>query len=491
VWVNFGHFSGRGLYSDDFVFAWLSETHPYVEALQHWREAFPAGGRLVLAAITPLVYGLFCGSNPLDNNLAGFHAFLVIIHFLNTLLLWSLLRRYKMGPLASGVGALIFLLHPAKNPAVFWPAAAYGYGIPLLFFLVGWHCQHEHGSRSAIVLLAGYSLWLAAALSIEQFIVVELALLAFWVIRTLAYARAKGSALWPIGAALVLSSVFLYVHFGLGETTTKRLQHYAQRHEQTSSAPSKEISTEYLLNTGFVLAWRLNPFPFHSPYRAAWAKGSEQVREGHFTRVIAVGALLIAVGFLVAQELWQAPPHADNGDSMAVACHGTLLAGAALAPFVILGMGAGPERGTLVMLVGLGMACAGCVQWLLPLPPPPKWKSFEMARVVAICVVILAFGLSATIIAVGQNKYFREIWSIEKKVFNKLREAGIRGGDLVIVEGLPQDPNLSQLFEDSWGFLYALRWMTGDEHVDGWTSRMRSPRPIPMPGQRVVITRAD
>ena len=65
--------------------------------------------------ITLLNYSLW-GNNPL-----GHHAFLLLLHLVNTCLVYVLIRKLISGPaMAAAVGAALFALHPAKVESVAW-----------------------------------------------------------------------------------------------------------------------------------------------------------------------------------------------------------------------------------------------------------------------------------------------------------------------------------------------------------------------------------
>ena len=472
-WLSYGDVVGRGLYADDFVFGWLSQSHTYWDAVRYWHEVAPAGDRLFLAILTPFVYGLFCSRSLLESHLGAFHVLLVAIHLANTVLLWLLLRRYRLRPLASGTGALLFLLHPAKNRAVLWPAAAYGYGIPLLLFLLGWHCVIKTERTRPVVAIVGYGLWIAAALSIEQFVMVEVGLLLVWslheAVRSRRWTRLHAAHLT---AAVVLCCVFFGAHFGLGDATSKRLATYDAR---LSHAEPTGLQgwLSYVVTAGKIVVWRLNPLPSHSAHEEAWSL----VREGIGHPILFAGLGAVVAGFALA--LWPAPPARGEG-GWAVA-EGAVLAVTALIPFLLLGMGAGPPRGMLLVMVGLALVVGGVVEEGLACA-----RSGVAARATVAAAVVL-FAALATVANAGYQAGYRQVWAMERGVLQEVATHAWQEGDRVIVEGLPKGPLFAQLFEDSWGLYHALRWITHLDDIDGWTPRMKEPRPESAPGHLVTI----
>jgi len=464
AWLSYGDVTGRGLYADDFVFGWLAETHTYTEAVAYWHREVPAGGRLLLAVITPVVYGAFCTPELLESHFGAFHAFLVAIHFVNTLLLWWLARRYRLGPVASGVAALLFLLHPAKDRAVLWPAAAYGYGIPLLLFLLGWHCLRETGPRGRGWLVAAYALWAAAALAIEQFVVVMGALLAWWTIT--GYRRGEGVR-DRVAGLVVIAGLFLAVHFLLGGATEERLANYEARNA------GGQRGAGYFVDTAKLLVWRLNPLPYHSAHEEAWHLAREGA--GH---PLLLGGLGAAIAGLA---LWSWPAPASRGAGGGALAEGAVVALAALMPFLLLGMGAGPPRGMLLVMVGLALAAGGVAEQAL------SWAGSGPAARATVAAFVALFGCAATVANAGYQLGYRQVWAMERGLLQEVGNHTWEEGDRVVVEGLPKGPLLAQLFEDSWGLYHALRWITHLDDIDGWTPRMHEARPASAVGRLITL----
>jgi len=464
AWVSYGDVAGRGLYADDFVFGWLAETHTYAEAVAYWHREVPAGGRLLLAAITPVVYGTFSSPELLESRFGAFHAFLVVIHLANTVLLWGLAWRYRLGPVASGVTALVFLLHPAKDRAVLWPAAAYGYAIPLLLFLVGWHCLHGAAPRGRGRLLAGYVLWAVAALAIEQFVVVAAALLVWWTIT--GYRRGEGVRARVAGLA-VIAGLFLAVHFLLGGATEERLASYEARNA------GGQHGVGYLVEATKIVVWRLNPLPFHSAHEEAW----RLARHGSGHPILLGGLGAAMAGFC----LWSWPAPTARGNGGRAVAEGVVVAVAALMPFLLLGMGAGPPRGMLLAMVGLALVAGGLVEMVLSWG---RWGAVARATVAALAAL---FACAATVANAGYQVGYRQVWGLERGVLREVAKRTWQEGDRVVVEGLPKGPLVAQLFEDSWGLYHALRWITHLDDIDGWTRRMHEARPASAAGRLITL----
>jgi len=464
AWLSYGDVAGRGLYADDFVFGWLAETHTYTEAIAYWHREVPAGGRLLLAVITPAVYGAFCTPEMLESHFGAFHAFLVAVHLTNTLLLWWLARRYRLGPVASGAAALLFLLHPAKDRAVLWPAAAYGYGIPLLLFLLGWHCLHGTGPRHRGRLVAGYALWAAAALAIEQFVVVAGALLAWWTIA--GYRRGEGVRDRLAGLA-VIAGLFLAVHFLLGGATEERLASYEARNA------GGQHGVGYLVAAAKIVVWRLSPLPSHSAHEEAWRLAREGA--GH---PLLLGGLGAAVAGLA---LWSWPVPAVRGNGGRALAEGAVVTLAALMPFLLLGMGAGPPRGMLLVMVGLALVAGGVLEGAL------SWARSGAAARAAVAALVALFACAATVANAGYQVGYRQVWGMERGVLREVGRHTWQEGDRLVVEGLPKGPLVAQLFEDSWGLYHALRWITHLDDIDGWTPRMPEARPASAAGRLIIL----
>jgi hypothetical protein len=455
---------GRGLYADDFVFGWLAETHTYTEAVAYWHREIPAGGRLLLAVITPAVYGAFCAQELLDSHLGAFHSFLVIVHVINAAFVWRLARHYRLGPLASGAAALLFLLHPSKDRAVLWPAAAYGYGIPLLLFLVGWLCLLDTTERPRRRLFVGYAMWAAAALAIEQFVVAEVALLAWWTI--VGYRRGAGVRHRIAGLA-VIAALFLAVHFLFGGTTEERLSSYGARNA------GGERGVGYLVETAKILVWRLLPLPSHSAHEEAWRLAREGA--GHPFILAGLGAAVIGMA------LWAWPAPTNRGKGGRAAAAGGVVAVAALLPFLLLGMGAGPPRGMLLVMVGLALVAGGAVEGLL------SWARSAAAARASAAVIVALFACAATVSNAGYQVGYRQVWGLEQNLLREVARHTWHEGDRVVVEGLPKGPFVAQLFEDSWGLYHALRWITHVDDIDGWTARMPEARPESADGRLITL----
>jgi len=453
AWVSYGDVAGRGLYADDFVFGWLAETHSYTDAVAYWHREVPAGGRLLLAVITPAVYGAFCSRELLDSHLGAFHAFLVVVHAINAGLVWGLARRYRLGPLASAAAALLFLLHPAKDRTVLWPAAAYGYSIPLILFLGGWMWLLDTGERPRGRLVAGYGLWVAAALAIEQFVVAEGALLAWWTIT--GYRR--GTAIRDrMAGLLVIAALFVAVHFLLGGATEERLASYEARNV------GGQRGVGYLLEAAKIVVWRLNPLSSHSAHEEAWRLAREA--SGHPYLLAGVGVVVAGL----ALTLWPAPSSRREGGRAAV--DGGVVTVAALLPFLLLGMGAGPPRGMLLVMVGLALVAGGMVEGALTLA-----RGRTPVRVTIAAAIALFAGV-ATVANAGYQVGYRQVWGLERGVLQEVAKRTWHEGDRVVVEGLPTGSLVAQLFEDSWGLCHALRWITHLDDIDGWTPRMAEAR---------------
>jgi len=140
---------------DDVVFIL---QNPHIKDLSHWYQAFYMQGasdgintyyRPVLEVLYRLEYFLF-GSNP-----AGFHFFNVLVHIINGLLIFRLLKKLAIAEHVAWIVSLIFLIHPVQTEAVsciagisnLWVALcvllalnAYidqWYAVSFLFFLLG------------------------------------------------------------------------------------------------------------------------------------------------------------------------------------------------------------------------------------------------------------------------------------------------------------------------------------------------------------------
>ena len=473
AWISYGDIDGRGLYADDFVFGWISQHLGYTDAIIWWRETATAGGRVFLGAITPLIYGYFGEPGLLDSNLTGFHAFLVIVHLINTLLLWLLLRRSGAGDLASGSAMLLFLLHPAKNRAILWPAAAYGYGIGLMCFLAGWLLLQPERRRSRLAFVAGSILWLCAALSIEQFIVIEVGLLCWWALRSRLDRDTSSPAWHHLLLAVSIATVFLFAHFGSGEATTGRLQDYAGKAGHESGI------VHQLGEAARITAWRLNTAPVHSPYADSWRSGTDIIRSEPTTFALAVSALILLAGSLAWTTLHRgaAPARVDSN----LLIHGMIVFGASLAPFIVLGMGAGPGRTTLIVLVGIAIIVAWTVQTLISSLAHTK-TAIRNSAVLLIAACLIPYGWSTLVINQGDQQLFARDWERQRQVLLALEALDLQGGELIIVKG-GEPP----LYGNSWGFPNAVKWLTHDDSTEGWNPYMRLPAPKP-PADKPTVT---
>jgi len=103
---------------DDVIFIL---QNPQIANLNHWLDAFKVSPvsdgintyyRPVLEILYRIEYHFF-GPNP-----AGFHAFNVIVHIINGLLLFSLLKKFNLTQRVAWVIACLFLIHPVQTEAV-------------------------------------------------------------------------------------------------------------------------------------------------------------------------------------------------------------------------------------------------------------------------------------------------------------------------------------------------------------------------------------
>lgn len=109
---------------------------------------------------------------------AGYHVVNVILHVLNTWLLFHLLRLYHTSPWVAGVAAMIFAVHPVHTEAV---AGIVGRAELLGFFFGGlmwWSWRRAAVTRTAVGWwrVAAAAAYLGALLSKENFIVLPAAL---------------------------------------------------------------------------------------------------------------------------------------------------------------------------------------------------------------------------------------------------------------------------------------------------------------------------
>lgn len=124
-----------GFVSDDTK---LILEHPYVKSVQDWPRIFCSGhyaGTGGYRPLTTLSFALnyfFNGAHPL-----GFHAVNILLHALNSALVFLLLDRLLRSRMAAFIGALIFAVHPTHTEAVAWISGRAEL-LATAFFLIAW-----------------------------------------------------------------------------------------------------------------------------------------------------------------------------------------------------------------------------------------------------------------------------------------------------------------------------------------------------------------
>ena len=470
VWVSQADVFGRGLYRDDFAYGKRAVQESYFEAAAYLREKSAGGGRLFIAYTNPLIYRLFSHENLLQSNTAGLHGALLAVHVFNAFLLWLLLRRLALSHWAAGIGGVVFLAHPAGSSALFWAAAAYGYGMSIALFLSGWHCLIcRRGRWSA----AGYLLWLGAALGVEQFIILEILV---WL--TLVWSHVR----WPtlnwrpvllhLAAIGIIVASFWLAHFGPGGSTTARIAHYEQRDSNTAMKGANALG--HTLRT---VLWRLSTLPVGSAYTSSWKAGRHMLGAGNWIALSGAVGLTVVGLLLLCLELRRghAAGQARNSASLSLAGLGLVLALGALLPFIYLGLGAGPARSTVVVMLGVSLFSAAIVHMLLQ---PAAARTASLA---ATGLVLVYFLISSAVINVGTQGFYRQSWAAEKRVITELGRTEFKGNELVILTGRSAAP-----FHGRWDLFNVVHWLTGMDSVQIWTPYAKTPRPRPAVGQRVI-----
>jgi len=97
-------------------------------------------------------------------------------------------------------------------------------------------------------------------------------------------------------------------------------------------------------------------------------------------------------------------------------------------------------------------------------------------------VCLIPYGWSTLVINQGDQQLFARDWERQRQVLLTLEELDLQGGELIIVKGGPKP-----LFANSWGFPNTVKWLTNDDHTEGWTPYMRLPAPKP-PEDRPTAT---
>lgn len=153
--VAYGPALGVGYYSDDFQ--WLGRMAPTLERPSFLFSVFYRDFNPVLHLSFLLDYVAGGGSPML------FHATSLVVHALNTALLFLLCRRMSLNDLVAGAAALTWGLNVRLSEAVIWPAAR-GHSLATLFVLSALLCL---GSESRRQRWLSPALFLLALLSKE------------------------------------------------------------------------------------------------------------------------------------------------------------------------------------------------------------------------------------------------------------------------------------------------------------------------------------
>lgn len=167
VALLYGDISQRGGYADDFVFLRFAQPESLAQAITAWESNSRWSQKLLVPTVMRLI------ADPETGRVAWWWVHLASVLALASVAVLLVLVLHQLGfPTAmAAIAALLFAVHPIKDQAVMWPAAVYGYTLPLAAMLIASYWFLRATDRQAlspfaisgILVLSVYSV-----LSIEQ-----------------------------------------------------------------------------------------------------------------------------------------------------------------------------------------------------------------------------------------------------------------------------------------------------------------------------------
>ena len=268
------------------------------------------------------------------------HLLNLTLHFLNSLLVYGLLRRVLLGPNAALLMAALFAVHPALSESVLWVSDVAGLGATFCMLALTFVHARKHGSFVGAT-LAGV-LYLGAMGFKETGILAPFFLLAFDVTaRRNTNENARAIPWVDYGFLLPALSVYLTLRYNaLGTLIPAKIA-------SGMSVPDLAINALALLPkyaSTYLRSFELSLYHDFTP-----ATGFDDPR-------VQTGAMLLAAAALVFLGTFRERP---------MTAFGILWAGIAAAPYLLVRwpwLDVFAERYAYLPAVGVALACGGLVQ---------------------------------------------------------------------------------------------------------------------------------
>lgn len=455
ILLSYGLIHTRGLQGDDFCMGWLAYRSSLIDGVLFWLENF--NGRAFLALIQQLMYKPSLFNDPLNGKWYIYHGLIVLMHFFNTFLLYTLLRKFKLCTASALLACLVFCIHPIHMLAIMLLAAGYGYVLGASLFLLGVYFFLSDNKKPALWKMALSTIFfLLASLGIEQFVSL---------LMTLAFLNAfylnRGSRFrhryTPLIISCIIAMVMLSTHFILTTGTVERMHRAG-------------IEMQSLTETLRTFLWRLNPWPSHSPFGSRFAAGLEFLKANFALTAGVLSAVLIAVLIFLRKSTWAINSSLSTARSK-LAIVGVMICAGSIAPFALTGRYGMPPRALYLPLIGISIIGAVFLdKFFLKM----KWLAGLKVVATGLCVLFVCLSIISNL---GAQKFFADSWNMHKTVMASLTRDKplIKEKRYIEIEGIPPAPiDEIRHFDTSWGFPCMAHWLLNDHSVSGWTNQMPS-----------------
>lgn len=429
VGALYGDIQERGGYADDFVYLNFESYPTIVDAVRGW----DYNSRWTQALLVPLAFRAAVADSS-QVHWWLLHGIAVLSLAAVAALLCACLRAARNSFLEAFLAAALFVVLPSNTQAVLWPAAALGYTVPTVLFLVGVLAVlvGRRRNRPAVgLVLATPFLW-AAMLGVEQ-----LALPVFAVYgAVLVWPTMKPGSRWVAGGVLG-AAVTVFVFSVYGGATAERIERHGL------AGGTKVWQRVAAVAEGATAGLVVRPSArLRDPYYADLVK--EELQRPLFW--LASGAWVTALVVLGIRGRCNRARRWSKRERIRWLGVGAMLCVAALAPLAAVDYGV-PPRCLFVPGVGIALASAFAIAPYFHLPITK--------------VLVAAAGLAGIAIIRIDAGQAASYWAAEKRVMDIAREAAVTHPSQVFLVGFPKSFGAVPSFANGFSLPGLVRWVGG------------------------------